>query len=466
MMKLKIKKISWLTVFSLMFLMFAAVPASAGCVAVTVEKLTLEEGFIVEPELVELSGGETGESVLIDLLTSKGIRFASYTDSEMGFYLSTIWDPENGNELGMTIENMMAGWMVTVNNVSIDRSAGFYDLSDGDVMRWQYTQDWGADIGVDLNNLGPGTKADKDDLIRKVAEMNAAGEGSGDDYEHALSLLKDLDAAWKDVNAAFAALAGVPGTGDEPGAAAEILTYPVIGKLPGGMEAGTGTRAVTYSELAALMPGLESDISLNADGLFVVAGSAFVNFLSDGDRASINTGSVVPFPGLRMKVGNTGNTALVTLKVKLDAYAGKTFASIAVLKMKSDGSAGKLDMKTSIDDLESGSFIWTSEDGGVIPSSNAVAKGTDYFLSVAVEDGSVYDLDGDEDGSVTDPLALALNADGGGGDGDGDGKTNGGGGGSSSSSSSSGGSGGCDSGFGVLALAVLPAVLRGRGRNG
>ena len=184
-MRFKTKKIFWLIICSLMTLAFA-VPAFAAHVAVTVEKLVLGEGFIVAPELVEISEGDDGASVLIDLLVSKNIYFESYTDQIMGFYLSAIRDPSNGKLLGMSFENTQAGWMVAVNNIFIDKSAGFYELSDGDVMRWRYTKSWGADIGGNPNDPWQSKKNDKDGLIWTVAEMNAAGDNSGEAYENAL----------------------------------------------------------------------------------------------------------------------------------------------------------------------------------------------------------------------------------------------------------------------------------------
>ncbi|MDR0654132.1 MAG: DUF4430 domain-containing protein [Synergistaceae bacterium] len=213
MMKRKMKKISRLIICSLMALALAAVPAFAARVAVTVEKLPLGEGFIVAPELVEISEGDDGESVLIDLLVSRNIYFQSYTDPALGFYLSAIRDPSNGKLLGMSFENTAAGWMYTVNNVFPNKSAGLYELSDGDVMRWQYTEDWGADIGGNVEILGTGSLPDKDALIWKVAEMNAAGNNSGEAYENALSVLEALNATAEQIETALAALND--GTGGE-----------------------------------------------------------------------------------------------------------------------------------------------------------------------------------------------------------------------------------------------------------
>jgi hypothetical protein len=215
--KHRIKKIFWRTVFSLIVLALAAVPAFAAHVAVTVEKLPLGEGFIVAPELVELSDSDNGASVLIELLYSKYIYFEFYIEPSMGFFLSAIRDPSNNKLLGMSMEKPMAGWMVSVNNAFINRSAGFYELSDGDVMRWQYTEAWGADIGGNADNPGAGSRPSKDDLIWKVAEMNAAGNNAGEAYKNALSVLGDLGAAAERIEAELAALDGDGnGKGEEP----------------------------------------------------------------------------------------------------------------------------------------------------------------------------------------------------------------------------------------------------------
>jgi hypothetical protein len=201
----KNRRLSRLFALFILFLLASVAPAYAAQVAVTVEKLAEDGGFIVEPSLVTLPGNSpTAANVIKQLLISRGIQF-QYTGQEGSeFYMTTIAG------LGYTTENPSGGWMITVNNRYIGTSAGLHTLYDGDVMRWQYTKQLGADIGGNPDNLGESGKPDKDELIWKVAEINAAGNQSdyGSAYTAALSVLKNLSASSSAINSAFATLDG------------------------------------------------------------------------------------------------------------------------------------------------------------------------------------------------------------------------------------------------------------------
>jgi hypothetical protein len=222
----RLSRLFALSILSLLAALTPLAPAYAAQVAVTVENLTEEDGgFIVEPLLVTLSGNQTAEDVIKKLLDSRYITYKFIGKGE-GFYLTLIQDPSTGAYLGATTENPSGGWMVTVNNVYIGTSAGAHTLSDGDVMRWQYTKNLGSDIGGNPDNLGKEShKLNKDDLIRKVAEINAAGNQSdyGGAYTNALSVLKDLGADTSDIGSALTALAApeekaaTPDTGENSG---------------------------------------------------------------------------------------------------------------------------------------------------------------------------------------------------------------------------------------------------------
>jgi hypothetical protein len=197
-------------------------PALAARVAVTVEKLVLGEDFIVEPTLVDLPEGQTAADVITTLLSSKFPGVEAYSSSGTGeyFYMSGIYDPSRGELLSAFSEGELSGWMVAVNNEFLGTSAGVHAMRDGDVMRWQYTKRLGADLGEDPNNLGFSTKADKDLLIWRVAEINAAGNKSayGASYSAAMSALGDLDSTQVSVDSALKGLSeSSPGPGADGG---------------------------------------------------------------------------------------------------------------------------------------------------------------------------------------------------------------------------------------------------------
>ncbi len=208
-------------------------------VAVTVEKLTVDGGYILEPTLATVKKYSQASVVVTDLLSEKYAASYSGTPWRMtgtvssSFYLAGIYDPEynpatsgnngknaEGEDFSQTYENFLSefdggrwsGWMYCVNGVFPGVGASGWTLQNGDVMRWQYTcRELGGDIGADNTTWG-GTSgvsvADKDALIWKVAEINGAGTSStyGDDYTNAMTVLKNITASQSAVDAALAAL--------------------------------------------------------------------------------------------------------------------------------------------------------------------------------------------------------------------------------------------------------------------
>jgi hypothetical protein len=226
---------------------------------------------------------------------------------------------------------------------------------------------------------------------------------------------------------------------------------------PADIEKGSGTGSASVSELSAL--GYGGSVEANDDGSVTFSESAFRNALGSGTQIDAQK-PVTPLPVFRTGV-TAGKTALVTLRVNLSGYGGETFGSIAVLKITSGGSAERLGMAASREKLTPGSYVWTDGSGNVKPSSEKAAAGQSYYISVAIEDDSEYDLD-DRHGTIVDPLALAVEGAASGSEDAGQG----GGDGWNSSGGGSGGGGGCDSGaFGLSALASLglTAALRRRG---
>ena len=534
----KISRLMALALLALAVPAFSLAPADAAQVAVTVEKLTLGEGFIVEPTLVTLSGSERMASVTTRLLTSRFPGVTAYTNTgtvNYNFYLSQVYDPSRGTLLGEFGQGALSGWMVTLNNYFIKASASNFLMTDRNVMRWQYTKNFGQDIGTNVDTLGASTLPSKDALIWKVAEINAAGNKSdyGSAYTSAMSVLKNLGATASEISSALAVLnnttpgggtdtgttpggttpsgdtdtdtgttpggsgtdtgttpggttpggsgtdtgttpggttpGGNTDTGTTPGgtnpgggtdtgstlgtATAEIVEIPAI-TLPPGIDQGSETKAVEVSEMAAL--GLGSYVTTNEDGAVTMSEAAFASGIEASGIQVDNAKPVTPLPVFSTSA-TTGGTALVTLKVSLDAYAGEALSSVSVLKMKSDGTIARLRMAESAESLSPGAFVWTDGSGNAIPSSNEAASGRDYYINVAIADGSAYDLD-TRPGTIVDPLALAVEAADSG---------NTGGGSSNSGAESSSGGGGCDSGLGVFggfALVVLwLATARKRG---
>jgi hypothetical protein len=212
-------------------------------VAVTVEKLTLGQGFIVGPTIVAAPEGSTAEDVIKSLFDGKGLEYDAWPGD---FYLAGLEDPTSNLPLNVPgyIEEVVgeiggraapgylrafdytdySGWMFSVNDESSSIGASGITLRDGDVMRWQFSlYGYGADI-FDAGSLDEGYDfvplkddlGDKSELIRLVAEMAADGDTLGAAYAAAMNVLEAPDSTQSQVDAALSTLIPVEGPPEEP----------------------------------------------------------------------------------------------------------------------------------------------------------------------------------------------------------------------------------------------------------
>ena len=220
----------------------------------TVEALSLGGGYIIEPCYVDIIEGENAAQALARLLEEKGFTYDNTGSLESGFYLSHIQgdaladiDPtgdsipqalrEKLEEKGFDIQARTdetslgefdytsgSGWMYCLKNVF--PNVGFADsyLSEGDVVRVQFTLAYGSDIGGG-HAMGTGGSAgyyevaNKDALTRRVAAINAEIEKDPyyleqncltKAYDAAMDVLTTLYVSQTDVDAALANLPDPP----------------------------------------------------------------------------------------------------------------------------------------------------------------------------------------------------------------------------------------------------------------
>ncbi len=108
-------------------------------------------GTIISATKVPYKKGEKITHVTKRLLDKNGIRM-SYTGTlESGFYLGAICDFElKGtpyDSMGEFDAGSGSGWMITLNKTFIEYGASEFEVKNGDVIKWQYTCQLGADIG-------------------------------------------------------------------------------------------------------------------------------------------------------------------------------------------------------------------------------------------------------------------------------------------------------------------------------
>jgi len=246
-----------------LLMLFSLIPSTAfakqeyaGYLYFTVEKITLNQGCIVEPTKVGYYADDNVAKITERLLAKFGTKNTGTVDN--GYYLSYVKD--GGNPVGWTKEQIpqkivdarggldeiegrsedgylgefdytnASGWMYTINNIDFKVGASGYKPGDGeqgfqngDVIRLMYTlHGYGGDLGI-----GWGTNlisfADKCELIKKLADMKADEKISEyeTEYAQALQVMNDWDATQNEVNIAIEVLdgcddnAGVPSLGQD-----------------------------------------------------------------------------------------------------------------------------------------------------------------------------------------------------------------------------------------------------------
>lgn len=108
-------------------------------------------GTIISATKVPFKSGETIAQVTLRLLDHKKIGYSYSGSGTSGFYLKAIKNFEVNNTeydtMGEFDAGQGSGWMITWNGTFIQRGASDFRVANGDTIRWQYTCQYGADIG-------------------------------------------------------------------------------------------------------------------------------------------------------------------------------------------------------------------------------------------------------------------------------------------------------------------------------
>lgn len=108
-------------------------------------------GTIVEVTRVPFAKDDTIADVTLRLLDAMDIDYTYTGTTKSGFYLASIENFEVDNtpydKMGEFDAGSGSGWMVTQNGTFINQGASQFTAENGDVIKWQYTCQLGADIG-------------------------------------------------------------------------------------------------------------------------------------------------------------------------------------------------------------------------------------------------------------------------------------------------------------------------------
>lgn len=115
-------------------------------VTLSVDKLTINEGYVISSVQIELQSGDTAWTLLKRELDKRDINCKYiWTEAYGSVYVQSIdGDGEFDHGSG-------SGWMYAVNGWYPNYGATKYTLKDGDKLQWRYTTNLGADLGEDLS---------------------------------------------------------------------------------------------------------------------------------------------------------------------------------------------------------------------------------------------------------------------------------------------------------------------------
>ena len=121
-------------------------PEDKATVTLSIDKLTINKDYVLKPTKVEITKGETVWDVLKRELDSRGIKYQYSNNSQ---YNSVYVESIDGD--GEFDHGSGSGWKYSVDGVYPDYGCSRYELSGGEVIKWRYTTNLGADLGDDPN---------------------------------------------------------------------------------------------------------------------------------------------------------------------------------------------------------------------------------------------------------------------------------------------------------------------------
>ena len=206
-------------------------------VAVSMDANTLSLGYLIKPTLVTVDDRTPASVVITDLLSENGYDWENTGSITNSFYLAGV-KPVNqtkakipqyildhagsvnmGDSSDKTLSEFdyhnMSGWMYSVDNDFPGVGASNWQMSDGEVMRWQFTV-WGYGADLNADNTAWGSSSivnvgDKGSLTWAVAELRSEYDDealeANEVYMDAMEVLTDPEASQSKINSAKTALA-------------------------------------------------------------------------------------------------------------------------------------------------------------------------------------------------------------------------------------------------------------------
>ena len=230
-------------------------------------KFPVPLGTIIEPTKVPYKEGENIAQVTKRLLDHLGIGMKHSGTLESGFYLGAITNFEvDGTPYDSMAEfdaGVGSGWMITQNGTFINQGASEFKVSDGDILKWQYTCQLGADIGDDFYAAANAVIRQIDEIGEITLDSGAAIQAVRDAYDKLTESEKQRVSNYQkllDAEAAYAAL--VKTAGDEAAAKAVDEKIAAIGTVSLDSEEAIRAAREAYAALTDTQRALVEKLSV------------------------------------------------------------------------------------------------------------------------------------------------------------------------------------------------------------
>lgn len=146
-------------------------------------------GTIIPATEVPFKKGDNMADVTIRLLDAMGIEYDSTGTADDGFYLAALLDFELNDTyyptLGEFDAGSQSGWCVKLNNWHTNQGASAFEVEDEDVIKWQYTCQFGADIGADFSSKS--AEITGIDFTEEYGTLSPAFDTENENYTYEVS---------------------------------------------------------------------------------------------------------------------------------------------------------------------------------------------------------------------------------------------------------------------------------------
>ena len=406
-------------------------------VAVSMDANTLSLGYLIKPTLVTVDDRTPASVVITDLLRENGYDWENTGSITNSFYLAGV-KPVNqtkakipqyildhagsvnmGDSSDKTLSEFdyhnMSGWMYSVDNDFPGVGASNWQMSDGEVMRWQFTV-WGYGADLNADNTAWGSSSivnvgDKGSLTWAVAELRSEYDDevleANEVYMDAMEVLTDPEASQSKINSAKTALAkedfdkqpekpDVPTVDVKPGANVDKDGNAKVELTEKEIETMIKNAVEGEAEIIAISPEMDSE----ATSLEVTFPKGAVDAILEETKASVSIqsdlGRVLLSRDVLTSISKTTEGGAVTVTVA----AGKAENAGGLLKGQKDVTEEALkDCSVTEVTIRSGKEKVTAFGGKSItlylPVENkAFEVGKSYVVYQISDDGSVEQLVG------------------------------------------------------------------------